>query len=57
VRNIEIEGDLTRRDLVAEDRLVADSPRQFTSGDFFKDAGGVIAFCLGLGLLMQVLLG
>jgi hypothetical protein len=30
---------------------------RFTPGEFFRDAGTVIVVCLGLGLLMQVLLG
>jgi hypothetical protein len=33
------------------------SGRQFTPADFLRDAGTIIAGCLALGLLMQVLLG
>jgi hypothetical protein len=33
------------------------SGAQFTPADFFKDAGTIIAVCLALGLLMQILLG
>jgi hypothetical protein len=29
---------------------------QFTPGDFFREAGTVIAVCLALGVLMQLLL-
>ena len=29
---------------------------QFTPGDFFKEAGTVVAVCLALGLLMQLVL-
>jgi hypothetical protein len=30
---------------------------EFTPAEFFKDTGMVIAVCLGLGLLMQLVLG
>jgi hypothetical protein len=30
---------------------------QFTPGQFFREAGVVIAVCLGLGLFVQILLG
>jgi hypothetical protein len=35
----------------------SDIRSQYTPGQFFKEAGTVIAGCLALGLLMQVLLG
>jgi len=33
-----------------------DTDRQFTPGDFFREAGIVIAVCLALGAILQVLL-
>lgn len=57
VRNIEIEGAMRRHALTDEDTIVANSSPCFTPEEFFKDAGVIIAFCLGLGLLMHVLLG
>jgi len=57
VRNIEIERGITPRALADEDTIVPDSSQHFTAGEFFKDAGGLIAVCLGLGLLMGILLG
>jgi hypothetical protein len=30
---------------------------RFTPGQFFKEAGTLIAICLGLGLLAQIVLG
>jgi hypothetical protein len=35
----------------------ANSGVRFTPADFFRDAGTVIAVCLALGLLAQILLG
>ena len=35
----------------------ADRGAGFTPAEFFRDAGTLIAGCLGLGLLMQMLLG
>lgn len=32
------------------------SGEKFTPGDFFREAGAIIAVCLGLGVLMQLLL-
>jgi hypothetical protein len=57
VRNIHIEAGMRQRALDVEDTVVENSSPRFTAGEFFKDAGGIIAICLGLGLLMQVLLG
>ena len=57
MRNIEIERGITPRALADEDTIVPDSSQHFTAGEFFKDAGGLIAVCLGLGLLMGILLG
>ena len=33
-----------------------ETDRQFTPGDFFREAGIVIAVCLALGAILQVLL-
>ncbi len=57
MRNIHIEAGMRQRALDVEDTVVENSSPRFTAGEFFKDAGGIIAICLGLGLLMQVLLG
>jgi hypothetical protein len=35
----------------------ADSHARFTPTDFFRDAGTMIAVCLVLGLLAQIVLG
>ena len=51
VKNIGIAGDLQR-----EEVAVAGDLAEFTPAEFFKEAGTVIAVCLGLGLLMQILL-
>jgi hypothetical protein len=32
-----------------------DSPAQYTPGDFLKQAGMVVAVCLGLAMLAQIL--
>ena len=34
-----------------------DSGARFTPGQFFREAGTLIAVCLSLGLLMRILLG
>jgi hypothetical protein len=57
VRNIDIAGDLQRSAPQGEAALVTGDLGQFTPAEFFRDAGTVIAVCLGLGLLMQLLLG
>jgi hypothetical protein len=46
-----------QRVLDADDADAHDTDRQFTPADFFKEAGAIIAVCLGLGVLMQILLG
>jgi hypothetical protein len=56
VRNIDIAGDL-QRSAPRDEAAVAGDRNKFTPGEFFKDAGMVIAVCLGLGLLMQLVLG
>jgi hypothetical protein len=57
VRNIDIAQSGTPRALGVDQTNVPDSDASFTPGDFFKDAGTLIAVCLGLGLLMRILLG
>jgi hypothetical protein len=57
VKNIHVARDMRPHDLEYEDKSVFDSVTPFTPGEFFKDAGTVIAVCLGLGLLMRILLG
>jgi hypothetical protein len=52
MRHANIAGAVERN--VASDD--AHEASQFTPAAFFKDAGAIIAVCLGLGLLMQVLL-
>lgn len=55
VRNVDIAGDLERsapRNKIAS----ADDIVRFSPAEFFRDAGTVIAVCLGLGLLLQLLL-
>ena len=40
-----------------EQMAIQEADRQFTPGQFLLEAGTVIAVCLGLGLLAQVLFG
>jgi hypothetical protein len=42
--------------LEVERTATQEAHEQFTPGDFFREAGTVIAACLALGLLMQFLL-
>ncbi len=42
--------------LEVERTAVSETDEQFTPGDFFQEAGTVIAVCLALGVLMQLLL-
>ena len=56
VRNIDIAGDL-ERSAPRDEAALAGDLSNFTPAEFFKEAGTVIAVCLGLGLLMQLLLG
>jgi hypothetical protein len=56
MRNIDIAGDL-QRSVPRDEAALACDLDEFTPAEFFKDAGAVIAVCLGLGLLMQLLLG
>jgi hypothetical protein len=56
VKNIHIAPDADHRVLDDEAPADQDSAAHFTPGKFFKEAGTLIAVCLGLGLLMQILL-
>jgi hypothetical protein len=56
MRNIHIAGDL-QRSAPQEQAALAGDRDAFTPSEFFKDAGTVIVVCLGLGLLMQLVLG
>jgi hypothetical protein len=55
VRNLHIARDLGHRALDEADAATEDV--RFTPAAFFKDAGLVIAVCLALGVLAQLLLG
>jgi hypothetical protein len=61
VKNISFAQLLDRRlDRRAADETQAgiqDPVARFTPGQFFKEAGTLIAVCLGLGLLTQILMG
>jgi hypothetical protein len=54
MRDVDIAGDLER---IAPQDAFADDLAKYTAAEFFNDAGTVIAACLGLSLLMQILLG
>lgn len=55
MRNIDITGDMQRR--ARADAARVGEPEEFTPANFFKEAGTVIAVCLALALLAQLLLG
>ncbi|MGD0430151.1 MAG: hypothetical protein ABSA58_03580 [Acetobacteraceae bacterium] len=56
MRNADIAGHPSPR--VLDDENPDDVPAvRFTPGQFFREAGVVIAVCLGLGLFVQILLG
>lgn len=57
MKNVNIAADLAPRARSQADAFSGESGARPTPADFFKDAGTVIAVCLGLGLLMQILLG
>lgn len=42
--------------LEVERTAIQETHEPFTPGDFFREAGTVIAVCLALGVLMQILL-
>jgi hypothetical protein len=56
MKHIDIARDLERTE-PQDATAVAGDLGQFTPAEFFKDAGTVIAVCLGLGLMMQLVLG
>jgi|HubBroStandDraft_1064217.scaffolds.fasta_scaffold13705_4 hypothetical protein len=57
VRNANLARDASPHALETEDTVAADLNTRFTPGQFFREAGMIIAVCLGLGLLFQLLLG
>lgn len=40
-----------------DDQVTGDGDARFTPGQFFKEAGTIIAVCLALGLIVQIVLG
>jgi hypothetical protein len=40
-----------------EETFPSGSGARFTPGQFFREAGTIIAVCLGLGMLIQIVLG
>jgi hypothetical protein len=56
VRNANIAQDVRQHALDAASTTSRDDPAQFTPGQFFREAGAVIAVCLALGLLAHILL-
>jgi hypothetical protein len=57
VKNLHIVRDAMLRTPDIERTINTDPGTAFTPGEFFRDAGTLIAVCLGLGLLTRVLLG
>jgi hypothetical protein len=57
MEHLNIARNARQRVFDADDADAHDTDRQFTPADFFKEAGAIIAVCLGLGVLMQILLG
>ena len=55
MKNLEIAQSATPRAFARDN--VAPRPETFTPGRFFQEAGTIIAACLVLGVLAQVLLG
>ena len=56
VKNANVVQSDEFRTLDMEHTAGQDADRQFTPGDFFREAGIVIAVCLALGAILQVLL-
>jgi hypothetical protein len=56
MRNIDIAVDL-QSSAPRDKAALANGLDKFTPAQFFKDAGTLIVVCLGLGFLMQILLG
>jgi hypothetical protein len=57
VKNLTVVRDVGQPTRNDEAVFAGDADTRFTPGEFFRDAGTVIAVCFGLGLLMQILLG
>jgi hypothetical protein len=57
VKNVNVARGVRSHDFDQQQALSHDSGIRFTPGQFFKEAGTVIAVCLVLGLVAQVLLG
>jgi hypothetical protein len=57
VSNANLARDATPHASDNEDTVTSGLNAQFTPGQFFREAGTIIAVCLGLGLLFQLLLG
>jgi hypothetical protein len=57
VRNASLPHDAAPHVFDQEDTVPSDPNARFTPGQFFREAGTIIAVCLGLGLLFQLLLG
>jgi hypothetical protein len=57
VRDAGLPHDATPHAFDNEDTDASDPNTRFTPGQFFREAGTIIAVCLGLGLVFQLLLG
>jgi hypothetical protein len=57
VRNASLAREAAPHAFDNEDTVTSATNARFTPGQFFREAGTIIAICLGLGLLFQLLLG
>jgi hypothetical protein len=57
VKNADFARDARSHTLDDEDMITLEEGERFTPGQFFKEAGTIVAVCLGLGLLVQIVLG
>ena len=57
MRNPDFARDARPHAFDDEDTVTHDEGERFTPGQFCKEAGTIIAVCLGLGLLVQIVLG
>jgi hypothetical protein len=55
--DLNISRSVRPRALDAESTIAHDPGTSFTPGAFFREAGTLIAICLGLGLVARFLLG
>jgi hypothetical protein len=55
VEHIEIASDARQRAFAEADEPVQGTGAQYSPGDFLKQAGLVVAVCLGLAMLARVL--